>query len=231
MKSHRDYQAGEIISISLPFIHVLNKEFKGKNCDYCFVECNELGKCSRCKKMYYCGKDCQQKDWIQHKFECKIYKNNLDQLKVAEYKDDLFVRFVLRSYLYLINSPESFYEKRQLLNDENSAICLANIDIEKLVELEQPRLIRLKQLFKELNLLKIEWNALKMVIYHGLCYDYGLDIFNNKLQHLGIGFYLAESQLKHSCSPNVTTLFNGTQLVMRATRSIKSGEHIIKNRL
>ena len=29
-----------------------------------------LNKCSRCKKIYYCGKECQRKDWKKHKGTC-----------------------------------------------------------------------------------------------------------------------------------------------------------------
>ncbi|KAJ7255418.1 hypothetical protein C8J57DRAFT_608534 [Mycena rebaudengoi] len=36
-------------------------------------ECNEEGKsqCGRCKSAFYCGSDCQQKDWSTHKKQCK----------------------------------------------------------------------------------------------------------------------------------------------------------------
>ena len=31
----------------------------------------KFGKCSRCKKVAYCGKDCQKLDWARHKGSCK----------------------------------------------------------------------------------------------------------------------------------------------------------------
>uniref|UniRef100_A0A6P6YJ41 Histone-lysine N-methyltransferase SMYD3-like n=1 Tax=Dermatophagoides pteronyssinus TaxID=6956 RepID=A0A6P6YJ41_DERPT len=179
--------------------------------------------------MYYCGKNCQQKDWIQHKFECKVYKNN--QLKAIEQTDDLFFRFVLRTYLYLINSPESFYERRQLLNDENSAVCLNDIINQELPSHDQEKINHFMYLNQQFKLLKIELDPVRMLKYHGICYEYVTKIIDYGMQQLGSGIYIAESQLKHSCSPSATTLFNNTQLVMRATRSIKSGEQITINNI
>nr|XP_027202955.1 histone-lysine N-methyltransferase SMYD3-like [Dermatophagoides pteronyssinus] len=233
MTSHRDYQAGEIISISSPFVHVLRKEFKGINCDYCFVECksNELGKCGRCNKMYYCGKECQQKDWIQHKLECKIYKNKLDQLKETNHLDHLFFRFVLRLNLYLKHNPELFYERRQFLNDENSAVSLNDIQNQNFIPTFHR--IKIKESFlymrEQFQLLEIEWDSERMTICEELGREYGLDIFNYQIQNLGIGLYIAESQLKPFRPPSTKILFNGIQLVMRATKPIKTGEQITFN--
>jgi|SRR5579862_4390739 len=35
--------------------------------------CSKYGKmtCSRCKSVYYCGKECQRSDWLNHKPNCK----------------------------------------------------------------------------------------------------------------------------------------------------------------
>jgi len=35
----------------------------------------QLLKCSACKKLWYCSKGCQKKDWAIHKEECKTWKN------------------------------------------------------------------------------------------------------------------------------------------------------------
>ena len=41
-----------------------------KDCKNCGEKEKELLKCSRCKKVYYCGADCQRKNWPSHKLIC-----------------------------------------------------------------------------------------------------------------------------------------------------------------
>ncbi|TFK80083.1 hypothetical protein K466DRAFT_592048 [Polyporus arcularius HHB13444] len=54
----------------------VSKAFKQTNmrqCAYCEEpkELKNLSLCSRCKLVYYCGKDCQRMAWPSHKFSCR----------------------------------------------------------------------------------------------------------------------------------------------------------------
>uniref|UniRef100_A0A6P6YDJ2 Uncharacterized protein LOC113796867 n=1 Tax=Dermatophagoides pteronyssinus TaxID=6956 RepID=A0A6P6YDJ2_DERPT len=175
-------------------------------------------------------KECQQKDWIQHKFECKIYKKKFDQLYAIGKSDDLYFRFVLRLYLYLKHNSEIFYERHKLLNDENSAVCLDDIIKQNFPSKYDPmNFCRFTYMRERFLLLKIEYDPVRIALCHKIFRVYGIEIFNYEMKEIGLGLYIAESQLKHSCLSNAKTLFNGSQIVMRATSPIKSGEQITVN--
>lgn len=42
-----------------------------ETCFNCHAKSEKLSACSGCKKVRYCNKDCQSKDWSKHKFVCK----------------------------------------------------------------------------------------------------------------------------------------------------------------
>jgi len=46
--------------------------FVEKLCKVCGKGANgeRLRCCSKCRKIYYCGKECQHKDWASHKPAC-----------------------------------------------------------------------------------------------------------------------------------------------------------------
>ena len=54
----------------------VNKQIKKSIKHRCYV-CHKKSnlKCGRCKKYFYCNKDCQRKHWKKHKVECKKIQN------------------------------------------------------------------------------------------------------------------------------------------------------------
>jgi hypothetical protein len=59
-------------------------------CNTCNKIDEKLKKCTRCKTMFYCSKECQVKDWKKHKKICKKYNsNNNNSNKNAPQKDTL----------------------------------------------------------------------------------------------------------------------------------------------
>ena len=64
------YQLGqEILPLEEPFSHVVNNKYRSKFCDWC-IQAEEgsevkLKKCTGCKEVYYCNRECQQKAYTQ----------------------------------------------------------------------------------------------------------------------------------------------------------------------
>ena len=100
----RDYEPGDIIASEQPFIYILVSQNRGSLCDSCLQRSGSL-RCSGCKFVYYCSKECQKKDWkAHHKYEeCKVFKRIKDDQVV-----ELFDRQMLsiRVYLTLRGRPE-----------------------------------------------------------------------------------------------------------------------------
>ena len=45
-----------------------------QTCSYCSQYSNSLKKCSRCRLVQYCGRECQKKHWNTHKSRCLPFK-------------------------------------------------------------------------------------------------------------------------------------------------------------
>lgn len=51
---------------------------KNEQCQTCGRNDAILKQCDRCRRAYYCSKECQEKDWKRHKKECKKFKKSSD---------------------------------------------------------------------------------------------------------------------------------------------------------
>ncbi len=68
---------------------IVPKNSGGKMCDMCQTpetEGKKLMKCARCKNKFYCGKECQVKDWPEHKKNCKKIKQTLPTVSLEDIK-------------------------------------------------------------------------------------------------------------------------------------------------
>lgn len=50
-------------------MHAVDPAYKGPKCYNC-GKMHDLRKCGRCKKIWYCDRECQSFDWPRHKLEC-----------------------------------------------------------------------------------------------------------------------------------------------------------------
>ena len=76
-----EYQPGEeILEGEEPFSHIIKSQFRSEFCDWCIKkgDPNEeviLKKCTACKEVSYCNRDCQRKAFsAYHKQECSKLK-------------------------------------------------------------------------------------------------------------------------------------------------------------
>lgn len=51
-----------------------SRTFEVLSCHACNKKCKTMFKCSRCRRVYYCGEDCQKRDYPEHKKACRASK-------------------------------------------------------------------------------------------------------------------------------------------------------------
>lgn len=79
----------EDINNSQPIeLQKFNALFKNeKNCTVCFKDIESNQRCSQCKKVYYCSRECQIEDWKFHKKVCKPLEKIESASSTQENKD------------------------------------------------------------------------------------------------------------------------------------------------
>ncbi|CAG2118505.1 unnamed protein product [Medioppia subpectinata] len=124
-KLSKPLSPGDVITQDMPFIHVLDVEFKGKYCDNCLKQSDQLKRCSKCLYMYYCSKECQKNDWKYHKNECKLYGNHLIQMMI----NDKFGALWFRLYLSVQKIPTFATKKYRLFDGSDVSLRDISVDV------------------------------------------------------------------------------------------------------
>lgn len=158
--------------------------------------------------MHYCDSLCQKKDWKgKHKHECPLFADQYN-------KFDSMARLVLRLSLMAEHCPQElkqqFFAKATDRNEQPKGFTFD--DLPTCVE-------SLCKDHDKLNDDKLAFLGKLWVNVRGI-YDWSLT-------PIGGGLYVAETVLTtHSCSPNASLMFRGTQVELRAMDEIKVGQPI-----
>ena len=183
-----------------------------------------MKKCNTCKKMFYCDKLCQRKDWKRHKFECALF---VDNYKILNKTID---RFILRLYLYLQNNPNLKRKTFSYMSDPTVVrsfddLLLHQADIEN----DDLRMKCFDDLRLKFTLCSILFSENELFEYFCKICINSFSIFNTDLNEIGVGLYVMESIFDHSCIPNAAPIFNGNYLEIRAIKDIDSDDKMTIN--
>ncbi|CAG2102950.1 unnamed protein product [Medioppia subpectinata] len=227
-KLSKPLSPGDVITQDIPLIHILLIKSKGKYCDNCFKQSDQLKRCSKCLHMYYCGKECQKNDWKYHKNECPLYGHEMPILLRTNEGLRLWFRF----YLSVQNIPTFATEKHRLfdgsevsLNDFKDKTIVLNVDNSEFKRIAK---VFMKYGIKYGREDLEEWVALMNGRWYLI--QYGRPGY---VDSVATGLYLQTSTLKHNCRPNSCCIssFNGHVIELRAMRSIAPGEEITISRM
>ena len=106
LEAARDIKEGELIMKCQPIAHAVLSSMRMRICSHCLRERKELSRCSQCKVMFYCDKQCQVRDWSFHKQECKSYE------AITNKKFKVTAEFVLLSRCYLMAQKDKEVEQQ-----------------------------------------------------------------------------------------------------------------------
>ncbi|RNA05698.1 histone-lysine N-methyltransferase SMYD3 [Brachionus plicatilis] len=219
--------AGSCIIEALPFVHCLLYDKKQLFCDFCFKESSRCLRCSRCKFMHYCSKQCQINDWSIHEHECKKFSKIEENNKLKEeIKDDLNCIFLRTLIQVKINNKNNFTDNYGLKSFETLMDHYDDLvkDMDRLAKM-QKCFCFIRDLMGEDFLLKNKLNAREMISIFGKLMVNTITIGNFDLSEMiGSGIYLSVSSIDHSCEPNSVVTFNGFKIFVKAIRKLESEE-------
>ena len=181
--------------------------------------------CGGCRRMYYCNKDCQKKDWKIHKHECKIFKR-------CQRLPDLKRRMILRLFLTLKHFPEKITQQYKIPGTDPPQY--RNYDdlrnIQKEVKKDQELFQYFKEVFREFNQIGIDCD--RKELFDCFCKIVGNSFIiedgdkKRTTLPIGLSIFVLETIFEHSCNPNADLIFYGHNIEVRAIKKISPGEKI-----
>lgn len=226
LKSSKSYVPGDVIHAEKPWIYILAAGERGKRCNNCFESSRFVKACSRCHIVYYCGKECQRKDWLAHHkhSECKVFKEAASsELKgVLNTETELLA---IRVFLTLRGRPDLRTVMFELSDGSKKCFNDLMTNMEGLLKNEQKimNVARIKVLLKKIIPNVDEDEFLETF---GKVRTNNYSLYTDLDALLGHAVSVVYAQFNHSCKPNALPVSAGLNQWVRALSKIPAGEEI-----
>eukprot|EP00752_Nemacystus_decipiens_P004295 g3924.t1 len=244
-----DFGLGDLIMVAQPLSAVLSEDQARTRCASCFGIISGGGggsRCSRCKRIWYCSRRCQQADWGQHRPECRAWTSQ-ESARTPTRTLRLAGRI-----LNAMNSPDGGKDNG---NTSNSASKVREA-VEELVHHNDERSPEQKEQFRlmaafvarlcvaggggknKAEISALLWPSADGRGFPGLvetlvgvlgkvsCNVFSIVAGESGGEEVGCGLYLEAAAANHSCHPNASQSFDGKTLSLRCIRPIPRGEEI-----
>lgn len=210
-----------------PFAVILHQTNWDSMCFYCFKESEYLLRCSKCKLVKYCSRDCQAHDWNEHGIECKSIQN------LKPYTPASLVLFIARILRLEYGNIKRRNDDETSFNKKEYAMKMINHLSEtkekEKEEISELAMLTLKFIYQEeewiKNIENKELMTIKTIISQIKCNDFTL-CSNNNNKPIAHGCYPIPSLINHSCDPNIFHYFKGRNQILRCCKEIKVGEEL-----
>lgn len=214
-KMSDDVNKGTIIFTDKPFAFALNSKFRTTRCDTC-LKCGKVLKCSACKYVYYCNRNCQKESWPIHKVECAHLKRISP--KIVPDAARLMARIILKLNRSGANEVGYYTEKNfRRFKDLMSHYSDLKKDAKRMEHFSTLCAVIFEFLGGEI----MPNTAELMGIYGRMCTNC-FNILDVNMNTIGAGIYLGASVMDHSCKPNAVAIFEGTTIIIRTIVDLPS---------
>jgi len=231
-------QEGDVVFTSNMFVHVLHPFAAERVCDNCMiVSLQDIGapvfgpllRCSSCKEVYYCSKECQKSAWRIHKKECKLLSEMVGDDDDTELPmiGKLLIRTLIKLkkdgneeyHLMPDGSKRRFFDLKSCLSENLSDLNLDErtmflvgfcIDLVR-TYLPPQSCAEMSYIYRVIGRILI--NTTEMV--------------DGYLSPYATGISLGLSKIDHSCRPNVNPIFDGNEVRLVALDHI--AEPLVEN--
>lgn len=241
-------EAGEIILEQRPYASVLSKAHAITHCHNCLKRTNVPIACDFCRDIVFCSQICKDLA-VFHKYECGLLES------IWKSKTDLATHLSIR--MITSKDPLELIRKRKICNGNghsNGHDVSHEIDVYSLLTHESE--FSKEKLFEFMLMAKFQLECLKIGGYlksisdcdnffASLLYQNILILHFNaheifelqkdndsdpgKTVCIGAAIYPFLAQFNHSCDPTTVRYFDGTRVIIRATRNIHAKEQISEN--
>ncbi|KAK8805595.1 hypothetical protein WA158_002251 [Blastocystis sp. Blastoise] len=232
--------SGDDVLRAYPFVSVVDGGKDHQWCSCCLKTSSKMFQCSRCGHALYCSRECQLKDWQNHKLECK----SLASIRPNKPTQTVLL---LSRLLRCICTGDSglYYENAEYHTGPMKNSQGTSEDILKLIYHEDTprneedyanyqnicmlvrRLIRDESWVEDQNkknniYIQIE-NMIKLLLRMS---SNVFTTLTDDLNITGIGIYPVASLFNHSCIPNCAVTFDHNMICIRAMKTIQKGEEL-----
>ncbi|KAH7318001.1 hypothetical protein B0J17DRAFT_747889 [Rhizoctonia solani] len=217
----RTLEAGSIILVEAPLAVAIHPSYKGRRCDGCLRELDNLQKCSGCGVYWYCGVACQSASWKRHHRRlCGLSKTFASSSVYNDATEETQTDMCLLAHL----AAEHFY-KRDTLRDAQATSNPTVQTFWDLLESAQPHAGQ--NLISPLSFTSsgvLSAAASRFGNNNFVIHDARLVPFAHGV------FATASRSFNHSCRPNAVAMFeesaNGVQMVIKLIEGVVTGEEI-----
>ncbi|GAB5358103.1 hypothetical protein AAMO2058_000429900 [Amorphochlora amoebiformis] len=237
----RNIREGVTLLMEEPISHATRIDFRLKRCEWCLSSKQPIKRCSKCKLIGYCSRNCQVAAWkAYHKHECKCMVGLPKRLERLPATALIAGRIILAGLSSGTDaklpeiSKSSPMEKGLAKVGKKAKIR----DISLLDTLWEKKATERKMYYAQqamtlMNYLKPAIASLtsaptanNMAALLSLLDANSYVITDPEMDSIACGVYSVLSMINHSCSPNAIVMFRNKTGQLRTVKSIKKGEEI-----